>query len=89
MLVEGLNQAGWPVEPPNASMFVWARIPKKFEYLGSLGFSKMLLQKAEVAVAPGIGFGKSGDKHVRLALVENKHRTRQAIRNIKQTLKEV
>ncbi len=87
VLVDGLNSAGWKVESPKASMFLWARIPEKFAHLGSLEFSKRLLQEAEVAVAPGIGFGKFGDSHVRIALVENKHRIRQAVRNIKGFLK--
>jgi len=87
VLVEGLNAAGWKVESPKASMFLWAPIPPKFASLGSLEFSKLLLQKAEVAVAPGIGFGEYGDDHIRIALVENKHRIRQAVRNIKGFLK--
>ena len=65
-------------------MFVWAKIPEQFAHLGSMEFSKRLLQEADVAVAPGVGFGEYGDGHVRIAMVENKHRIRQAIRNIKQ-----
>lgn len=84
ILVKGLKDAGWDVTPPNASMFVWAKIPEQFAHLGSLEFSKRLLQEAGVAVAPGVGFGEYGDSHVRIAMVENKHRIRQAIRNIKQ-----
>ncbi len=87
VLVQGLNDAGWPVEPPAASMFVWAPIPEKYRELGSLEFSKRLLTEAKVAVSPGIGFGTYGDGHVRIAMIENKHRSRQAIRNIKQFFK--
>jgi alanine-synthesizing transaminase len=83
VLVEGLNAAGWPVDPPPAGMFVWAPLPPAFRHLGSLEFSKLLLAEAEVAVAPGVGFGEHGDGFVRIGLVENVHRTRQAIRNIK------
>lgn len=87
VLVKGLNNAGWKVESPSASMFVWAQIPEKMRHLGSLEFSKLLLKEAEIAVAPGIGFGQFGDEYVRIALVENEHRIRQANRNIKQFLK--
>jgi alanine-synthesizing transaminase len=83
VLVRGLNAAGWPVEPPGASMFAWAPIPPAYRHLGSLAFSKLLLEKADVAVSPGVGFGEYGDSYVRLALVENEHRTRQAVRNLK------
>ncbi|KTG17264.1 MULTISPECIES: alanine transaminase [unclassified Guyparkeria] len=83
VLCEGLNAAGWPVEPPKATMFVWAKIPEQFAHLGSLEFSKLLLAEAKVAVSPGIGFGAYGDDHVRFSLIENEHRTRQAIRGIK------
>lgn len=89
LVIDGLHAAGWPVESPKASMFIWAPIPEKFRALGSLEFSKMLLEKALVAVSPGIGFGEAGDGHVRFALIENHHRTRQALRNIKQFLKDV
>jgi len=82
-LCEGLNKAGWDIEKPKGSMFVWAPIPERFKSMGSLAFSKMLLEKAEVAVSPGIGFGRYGDDHVRFALVENEHRIRQAIRGIR------
>lgn len=88
ILVKGLNEAGWNVPAPEASMFAWAPIPDQYKELGSLGFSQLLLDKAEVAVAPGIGFGEYGDGHVRIALVENQHRLRQAIRNVKDFLKE-
>ncbi|MBI3580860.1 MAG: aminotransferase class I/II-fold pyridoxal phosphate-dependent enzyme [Nitrospinae bacterium] len=82
-LVDGLNRIGWHVEKPKATMFVWARIPEKFRGMGSIEFSKLLLKEAKVAVSPGIGFGREGDDHVRFALVENEHRTRQAVRGIK------
>ena len=83
VLCEGLNALGWPVEYPKATMFVWARIPEKYRDLGSLEFAKKLIRDANVAVSPGIGFGQYGDDHVRFALIENEHRTRQALRNIK------
>ena len=83
VLVSGLNAAGWDVPSPEGSMFAWAPIPPKYASLGSVGFSKLLLSRAKVAVAPGIGFGEHGDTHVRIALVENTHRLRQAVRNIK------
>lgn len=84
VLVDGLTRAGWDVPTPDASMFIWAPLPEKYKDIGSLGFSKLLLDHAEVAVAPGIGFGEYGDGHVRIAMVENKQRLRQACRNIKQ-----
>ena len=83
VLCEGLNALGWPVEYPKATMFVWARIPEQYRDLGSLEFAKKLIRDANVAVSPGIGFGQDGDDHVRFALIENEHRTRQALRNIK------
>ncbi|BDG72334.1 LL-diaminopimelate aminotransferase [Roseomonas fluvialis] len=83
VLVKGLRAAGWEVPSPEASMFMWAPIPERFRHLGSVGFSKLLLEKAKVAVAPGLGFGEHGDEHVRIALVENNHRIRQALRGIK------
>jgi alanine-synthesizing transaminase len=86
-LVDGLNRIGWSVEKPRATMFVWARIPSPYRGMGSLEFSKMLLRDAKVAVSPGIGFGEGGDEYVRFALVENEHRTRQAVRGIKHSLK--
>ena len=86
VLIEGLAQAGWDVPSPPATMFAWAPIPPAFAHLGSLEFSKLLLSEASVAVAPGLGFGEYGDNHVRIALVENKHRIRQALRNIKSFL---
>ena len=82
-LCEGLNALGWAVEPPKATMFVWAAIPPGFAGLGSLEFSKRLLHEAKVAVSPGIGFGQHGDSHVRFALIENEHRIRQALRGIR------
>jgi alanine-synthesizing transaminase len=87
VLVEGLNRIGWKVEKPLATMFVWAPIPEPYRDRGSLEFSKLLLREAKVAVSPGIGFGEGGDDHVRFGLVENEHRTRQAIRGIKKALK--
>jgi alanine-synthesizing transaminase len=83
ILIKGLSAAGWEMPSPEGSMFAWAPIPERFAHLGSVGFSKLLLEKAKVAVAPGIGFGEYGDGHVRIALVENAHRLRQAIRNIR------
>jgi alanine-synthesizing transaminase len=83
VLIRGLHAAGWKVPSPEGSMFAWAPIPERFAHLGSVGFSKLLLAKARVAVAPGIGFGEHGDGHVRIALVENTHRLRQALRNIR------
>jgi len=87
VLCEGMCNAGWQVEKPKATMFVWAKIPERYMHLGSLEFSKKLLEEAKVAVSPGVGFGKYGDTHVRFSLIENEHRTRQAIRNIKKMLK--
>ncbi|MFT6051137.1 MAG: alanine-synthesizing transaminase [Halioglobus sp.] len=87
VLCKGLNTAGWPVEPPKATMFVWAQIPKFYRELGSLEFSKKLLTEAQVAVSPGVGFGEYGEGYVRFGLIENEHRTRQAIRNIKRMMK--
>jgi alanine-synthesizing transaminase len=84
VLIEGLHDAGWEVPNPKASMFAWAPVPPSYKDIGSLAFSKLLLEHAEVAVAPGVGFGEHGDSHVRIALVENRQRLRQAIRNIKQ-----
>ncbi len=86
VMVESFGKAGWDVTPPAATMFAWAKIPEPFQALGSLEFSKLLVEKADVAVAPGIGFGEHGDQHVRIALVENEHRIRQAARNLKRFL---
>ena len=82
-LVNGLNRIGWEVESPKATMFLWAPIPEKFKGMGSLDFSLMCLDKAKVAVSPGIGFGEGGDGYVRFALVENEHRTKQALKSLK------
>ncbi len=86
VLVDGLNRIGWPVAKPLATMFVWAPIPPGFTHLGSLEFSKFLLREAKVAVSPGVGFGEHGEGFVRFALIENEHRTRQAIRGIRRAL---
>ena len=86
VMVEAFGKAGFDVPPPAASMFAWAPIPEKYRALGSLEFSKLLIEQAEVAVAPGIGFGEHGDDFVRIALVENEHRLKQAARNIKKFL---
>ncbi len=83
VMVDAFEKAGFPIPAPRASMFAWAPIPEKFRHLGSVEFSKLLIEKAEVAVAPGIGFGEQGDEYVRLALVENEQRLRQAARNIR------
>jgi len=89
ILVDGLKRAGWVVPPPRGSMFLWAQIPEQFRHLGSLEFSKLLLEKALVAVSPGTGFGPLGEGFVRFALVENEHRIRQATRAIGKMLKGV
>lgn len=86
VLCDGLSSIGWPVERPKATMFVWAQIPEQFRQLGSLEFSKLLLQEAKVAVSPGLGFGEYGDDHVRFALIENEQRIRQAVRGIKRLM---
>ncbi|MCH7695184.1 MAG: alanine transaminase [Proteobacteria bacterium] len=88
VLCDGLNSTAWPVDKPKATMFVWAPIPEQFQHLGSLEFAKKLLLEAKVAVSPGIGFGDNGDKFVRFALIENEHRTRQAIRGIRNMFKQ-
>ena len=85
-LCDGLNRIGWDVKKPLATMFVWAKIPDKYLNLGSLEFSKLLIEHAQVAVSPGAGFGEDGDEYVRFSLIENEHRTRQAIRGIKNFL---
>src|SRR5690606_28243917 len=84
VLAKGLHEAGWMVEVPKASMYIWAKIPEPYQSLGSLEFAKRVLADAKVAVSPGIGFGEYGDDHVRFALIENEARTRQAVRGIKQ-----
>jgi len=89
VLIESFANAGWEIEKPKASMFVWARIPECARHLGSLEFSKRLLTEAHIAVSPGIGFGAYGDEYVRIALIENEKRIRQAAKNIKGFLKEL
>jgi len=86
VLVDGLNRIGWRVEKPKATMFVWARIPEGYRHLGSIEFSKMLIEEAKVAVSPGIGFGEYGEGYIRFALVENPHRIRQAIRGLRRVI---
>jgi alanine-synthesizing transaminase len=88
VLAKGLIEAGWPVDIPKASMYIWARIPQAYRHLGSLEFAKLLLEKAKVSVSPGIGFGEYGDDYVRFALIENEARIRQAVRGIKAMLRE-
>jgi alanine-synthesizing transaminase len=87
VLCDGLNAAGWQVEKPKATMFVWAKIPEQYLAMGSLEFSKKVLLEAKVAVAPGIGFGQHGDDYVRFGLIENEHRTRQAVRGIREMIR--
>jgi alanine-synthesizing transaminase len=88
VLCDGLERAGWPVAKPKATMFVWAPVPQPYAAMGSLEFTKFLLREAKVAVSPGIGFGDYGDGFVRFALIENEHRTRQAVRGIRRALRE-
>lgn len=88
ILLEAFENAGWKLQKPRASMFVWAKLPESKRHLKSLEFSKQLLQRASVAVSPGVGFGEAGDQYVRIALIENENRIRQAARNIKKYLKE-
>src|SRR5471032_3499632 len=87
VLHKGLHEAGWMVEKPKASMYIWAHIPEAYRHLGSLEFAKLLLEKAKVSVSPGIGFGEYGDEYVRFALIENESRVRQALRGIKNMLR--
>ena len=87
VMVKGLHDIGWMVENPKASMYVWAKIPEHYAAMGSLEFSKKLLQDARIAVSPGIGFGDYGDDHVRIALIENEHRLRQAVRGVREMFK--
>jgi alanine-synthesizing transaminase len=82
-LITGLNRVGWQVDPPRATMFVWAEIPDQFKQMGSVEFAKLLIREAKVAVAPGLGFGEYGDEFVRFALVENEHRINQAVRGLR------
>ena len=86
VMVESFAKAGWPIPAPRASMFAWARVPERFAHLGSMAFSKLMIEKADVAVAPGIGFGEHGEGYVRLALVENEQRIRQAARGLKRLM---
>jgi alanine-synthesizing transaminase len=88
VLCDGLQSIGWDVTPPKATMFVWAKIPELYQEMGSLEFTKKLLKVAKVGVSPGIGFGDYGDNHVRFGLIENEHRTRQAIRGIREMFKQ-
>ncbi len=88
VLCDGLNKLGWAVEKPKATMFVWAAIPEPYRDMGSLEFTKLLLKEAKVAVSPGVGFGQYGDDHVRFSLIENEHRTRQAIRGIRKMFRQ-
>ena len=88
VLVKGLHEAGWNVDVPKASMYVWAKIPDAYRGAGSLEFTKQLLARAKVSVSPGVGFGEYGDDFVRFAMIENESRTRQAIRGIKQMFRE-
>ena len=86
VMVEVFTKAGWPIPAPRASMFAWAKVPERFAHLGSLGFAKLMIEKAEVAVAPGLGFGEQGEGYVRLALVENEQRIRQAARGFRKLM---
>src|SRR5260221_2191234 len=87
VMVKGLHDAGWMVEKPKASMYIWAKIPEQYRAMGSIEFAKKLLKDAKVAVSPGVGFGDFGDEHVRFALIENESRLRQALRGIKEMLR--
>ena len=86
VLVNGLNRIGWQIEKPKGTMFVWAPIPEKYRDMGSFDFAMKLLEEAEVCVSPGIGFGDKGEGFIRLALVENEHRIRQAVRQMRRAL---
>ncbi|MGB0956903.1 MAG: aminotransferase class I/II-fold pyridoxal phosphate-dependent enzyme, partial [Litorivicinus sp.] len=86
VLCDGLEAAGWSIERPKATMFVWAKIPERYRAMGSLEFAKKLMNDAKVAVSPGIGFGSYGDEFIRIALIENEHRIRQAVRSIRKML---
>ena len=87
VLIKSFGDAGWEMQKPKATMFIWTQIPEVARHLGSLEFSKRLLKEAKVAVSPGVGFGESGENSVRIALIENEKRIRQAARNVKQFLK--
>ena len=86
-MVKGLHDIGWMVENPKASMYVWAKIPETYAKMGSLEFTKRLMDQAKIAVSPGIGFGDHGDDHVRIALIENENRLRQALRGVREMFK--
>jgi alanine-synthesizing transaminase len=85
-LCDGLNSIGWPVKKPKGTMFVWAKIPQRYEHMGSLEFAKFLIKQAEVATSPGVGFGPGGEGYIRFALIENEQRIHQAVRNLKKAL---
>jgi alanine-synthesizing transaminase len=87
VMVKGLHELGWMVTNPKASMYVWAKIPEPYRSMGSLEFAKKMIDDARVAVSPGIGFGEYGDDHVRIALIENEHRLRQALRGVREMFK--
>jgi alanine-synthesizing transaminase len=87
VMVKGLHELGWMVTNPKASMYVWAKIPEPYRSMGSLEFAKKMIDEARVAVSPGIGFGEYGDDHVRIALIENEHRLRQALRGVREMFK--
>jgi alanine-synthesizing transaminase len=84
VMVKGLHEAGWKVDNPKASMYLWCKIPEQYGKMGSIEFAKKLLKDAKIAVAPGVGFGDYGDDHVRIALIENESRSRQAVRGVKE-----
>jgi len=86
VLIDSMARAGWQIPSPPATMFAWAPVPAPFAAIGSMGFSKILLREAEVAVAPGVGFGEYGEGYVRLGLVENEHRIRQAARGVRKVM---
>jgi alanine-synthesizing transaminase len=85
-LIEGLNRIGWDVRAPRGSMFIWAPVPEPYREMGSLEFARFLIESADVATSPGVGFGDGGDGHVRFALIENELRTAQAVRNLRKAL---
>jgi alanine-synthesizing transaminase len=89
VLCEALDRIGWPVTPPQGGMFAWAKIPPPFDRLGSMDFSIQMMNRANVALAPGIGFGEEGEGYVRIALVENEHRIRQAARQMRRAMQEI
>ena len=87
ILIESLSNAGWDIPPPKATMFAWSSIPEKYNDMTSLEFSKLLLEEADIAVSPGLGFGEYGEGYVRLSMVENEQRVRQAARNLRKLMK--